>query len=317
MYDAAARERMREDVRNGLSQPQKEIPPVYFYDERGSELFEEITRQPEYYLTETERGLLRLHMPAWVRETGSRALVELGAGNADKTRVILDAMVEAGTGELYVPVDVSADFLEASTARLAAEYPTFALRPAVADMTRPVEIRVSLPDPALFALLGSTLGNFEDEAAIDLLSSIARKMRIGDRLLLGVDLRKEAARIEAAYNDVAGVTAEFNRNVLRVMNRELEADFLPESFAHHAFYDRAEDRIEMHLVSDRAQTVNIPGAGRFSFREGETIRTEISAKYDRPRVEKLFAASGLALSRWAMDDDGLYAIALATSQRAD
>jgi len=314
MYDAAARERMREDVRSGLSRPQKEIPPVYFYDERGSELFEEITRQPEYYLTETERRLLRRHMPAWTRKIGTRALVELGAGNADKTRVILDAMVESGTGELYVPVDVSADFLEATVARLAGEYPTLAVRAAVADMTRPVEIRVPLPEPAIFALLGSTLGNFEEHAAVELLSRVARKMRPGDRLLLGVDLRKEAARIQAAYNDAAGVTALFNRNVLRVMNRELGADFAPDSFVHHAFYDPTEGRIEMHLVSDRAQTVHVPGAGSFSFEKGETIRTEISAKYDRAGVEGLFSTADLSLSRWAEDEDGLYAIVLAISR---
>jgi L-histidine N-alpha-methyltransferase len=307
--EAAARERMVEEVREGLSRPQKELPSKYFYDVRGSELFEEITRLPEYYPTRTERALLERWMPEWTAALRPRALVELGAGSAAKTRVVLDAMTAHG-GTEYVPVDVSADFLADTAEALRGEYPGLEVVPAVADISAEFELPAGLPEPTLFAFLGSTIGNFAPDEAAVLLRQVRRAMRPGDRFLLGVDLRKDPARIEAAYNDARGVTAEFNRNILRVLNREAGTDFDTDAFEHRAFYDREEHRIEMHLVAGAPQTVHLPGAGEVRFAAGESVRTEISCKHDRASVDALFAASGLAVERWETDPDGLYALVL-------
>jgi L-histidine N-alpha-methyltransferase len=306
---APGRARMLDEIRAGLSRAQKELPPKYFYDTRGSELFEEITRLPEYYLTRTERALLERWMPVWVAALRPRALVELGAGSAAKTRIVLTAIRAAGRGELYVPVDVSAEFLAETAARLREEYPGLEVAPAVADITEEFGLP-HLPAPALHAFLGSTLGNFALPEAEALLTRVRRAMAPEDRFLLGVDLRKDPARIEAAYNDARGVTAEFNRNVLHVLNREAGADFHPEAYAHRAFYDREAHRIEMHLVSLQAQRVRIPGAGVFRLAEGESIRTEISCKHDRESVAALFAAAGLEVAAWETDEAGLYALVL-------
>lgn len=303
---------MLAEVAEGLSRPQKEISPKFFYDTRGSELFEEITRLPEYYPTRTERALLGRLMPGWMAELRPRSLVELGAGSAEKSRVILDAMRAAGTARVYVPVDVSAEFLREVADRLRAEYPGLRVLPAVADITDPVELPDDLPRPVLHAFLGSTIGNFAPPEARGLLRRIRAGMHPSDHFLLGVDLRKDPAIIEAAYNDSRGVTAEFNRNLLRVLNRELGADFQPDAFRHHAFYNSDEHRIEMHLVSLRPQRVTVPGAGTFGFREGESVRTEISCKHDRASVEAMFGAVGLRLERWETDEDGFYALVLAS-----
>lgn len=301
---------MLADIRDGMARAQKELPPKYFYDARGSELFERITRLPEYYLTRAERALLERLMPAWTAELRPRSLVELGAGSAVKTRVVLQAMAAVRPlAELaYVPVDVSASFLREMADGLRAESPGLAVLPVVADMTEPFALPAGLAAPMLHAFLGSTVGNFADGDAVRLLATIRARMGDGDRLLLGVDLRKEVERIEAAYNDAAGVTAEFNRNMLRVLNHETGADFRVELFDHHAFYDGERHRIEMHLVSRTAQTVTIPGVGEVPFLAGESIRTEVSCKHDRASVEALFAAAGLAVERW--ETDGLFAIAL-------
>ena len=302
------------ELRDGLSRPQKELPPKYFYDERGSELFEEITRLPEYYLTRTERALLREWMPEWIGALRPRTLVELGAGSAEKTRTILDAIrVEVGFGA-YVPVDVSADFLEATALRLAAEYPTIEVVPVVADMTADFALPPELPAPTLHAFLGSTIGNFAPDEAVALLTRVRRRMRPGDAFLMGVDLRKDPDVIEAAYNDQAGVTAEFNRNMLRVLNAAAGADFDPDAFAHRAFYHRGLHRIEMHLVAREPQTVAIPGVGTVHIAAGETIRTEISCKHDRASVDAMLGAAGMAVTRWETDDAGLYAILLAAPE---
>ncbi|MBI4539103.1 MAG: L-histidine N(alpha)-methyltransferase [Gemmatimonadetes bacterium] len=306
--------RMLDEVRAGLSARQKELPPKYFYDARGSRLFEEITRLPEYYLTRAERALLRARIPNWIRELRPRALVELGAGSAAKTRIILDAMRAAGTAAVYVPIDVSAAFLRETANRLRHEYPEIETRPLVADMTDGLRLPAGLPGPTLYALLGSTIGNFDDPAAVRLLERIQAAMYPTDSFLLGVDLKKEVARIEAAYNDARGVTAEFNRNILRVLNRELGADFDLGAFEHRAFYEGEYDHIEMHLVSLCDQQVTIPGAGVFRFRQGETIRTEISGKYDPCRVAKLFEAAGLTMREWAPDAEGLLALVLGVAK---
>jgi L-histidine N-alpha-methyltransferase len=299
------------DVAQGLSRPQKELSPRFFYDERGSRLFEEITQLPEYYLTRTERALLQRWMPEWVGGLAPRALVELGAGSAEKTRIVLDAIAAASRSAVYVPVDVSAEFLDESAERIRAAYPTIDVIPVVADMTAPFALPEGLPGPTLHAFLGSTIGNFAPEPAVALLRRVRERMGETDRFLMGVDQRKDPARLEAAYDDAAGVTAEFNRNMLRVLNATAGADFDVDAWTHRAFYNRQAHWIEMHLVSSRDQSVSIPGAGVFHFAAGESIHTEISAKHDRASVEAMFAAAGLGIERWVMDDEGLYAITLA------
>ena len=302
---------MLREVRHGLSCPQKELSPKFFYDHRGSELFEEITRLPEYYLTRAERALLRSRAPEIARATRARSLVELGAGSAEKTRILLDALVALGTAEMYVPVDVSASFLADSARRLASDYPGLTIEPVVADLTAGYSPPRGMPHPALHAFLGSTIGNFEPPAAIRLLGHVRAAMRPGDALLLGADLRKDVGRIEAAYNDAQGVTAEFNRNMLAVLNRELGTDFDPSAFTHRAFFNDGASRIEMHLVSTREQVVHVPGAPPVRFAKGESVRTEISCKYERGVIEDLLARAGLTVAHWyELADDG-YALAIA------
>ena len=292
---------MLAEVAAGLAAPQKELSPKFFYDQRGSELFEAITRLPEYYPTRTERALLEGWMPELMAQLGTRTLIELGAGNAEKSRIILDAMRATGLAELYVPIDVSATFLSQTAAQLRREYPGLTVEPAIADISVELNLPRRMPRPALFAFLGGTIGNFYPPPAIRLLTRVRAAMEPGDRFLMGVDLRKEIARIEAAYNDSQGVTAEFNRNMLLVLNHELGADFDPAAFEHRAFYDTVAHRIEMHLVSSRDQVVEIPGMDLVSFAAGESIRTEISTKYDRASVSALFDAAGLRIEAWPID----------------
>jgi L-histidine N-alpha-methyltransferase len=306
--ETVADPRMLAEVAQGLSSPQKELSPKYFYDQRGSELFEEITRLEEYYPTRTERALLEAWMPSLIRRLGSRSLVELGAGSAEKSRVILDAMRDAGTAELYVPIDVSATFLSQTAARLRREYPRLLVEPAIADISEELNLPRRVPRPALYAFLGSTIGNFYPPAAIRLLGRIRAAMEPSDRFLMGVDLRKDIARIEAAYNDAAGVTAEFNRNMLKVLNHELGSDFDPSAFDHLAFYEPVAHRIEMHLVSREPQLVTVPGVGTVRFEAGESLRTEISCKHDRESVAQLFEAAGLEIQAWRSDPDALFAL---------
>lgn len=315
---SARRAAMLADVRRGLCASQKELPPKYFYDTRGSELFEEITRLPEYYLTRSERALLERWMPDVVGALRPRSLVELGAGSAAKTRTILDAMLAArAAGVTYVPVDVSADFLADVARALRAEYPRLRVVPAIADIGATLRLPVDLPGPTLFAFLGSTIGNFAPDEAVRLLRRVRHEMGAGDRFLLGVDLRKNVEEIEQAYNDARGVTAEFNLNMLRVVNAELGSDFDPAAFRHYAFYDVELDRIEMHLIARRAHSVRIPGLGAVRFHTGESIRTEISCKHDRASVEEMFAASGLSIDRWITDDEHRYALVLGCAADED
>lgn len=309
--DASLHSEMVRDVACGLSRPQKEVPPKYFYDRRGSELFDEITRLPEYYLTRTERALLDCWSTALMTVLRPRALVELGAGSADKTRRLLDAMVDVGSGEVYVPIDVSAEFLDDSAARLRDEYPTLGIEPLVGDIADPLDLDPALPRPALIAFLGSTIGNFDPAGARSLLGHVAVAMRPGDRFLLGADLRKNPAVIERAYNDSQGVTAEFNVNVLRVLNRDLAANFDLSRFEHRAFYDRGLHRIEMHLVSTDDQTVTIPGMGTVAFGGGESIRTEISCKYDHATLSTMLGEAGMRIERWITDAAQTYALVVA------
>ena len=305
------RENLLAELRAGLARPQKELPSKLLYDRRGSELFEEITRLPEYYLTRAEQALLNAHASGWVVALRPRALVELGAGSAAKTRVILDAMRAEGSSGMYVPVDINADFLERTAAALRREYPGLRVVPVAADFTRSVALPPSLPRPALLTFLGSTIGNFTTSGAVNLLRRVRGALQPGDRFLLGTDLRKEVAVLEAAYNDSRGVTAEFNLNVLRVLERDFGANVDVESFRHRAVYDRREHRIEMHVVATRPQTFHIPGVGDVELHESETIRTEISCKYDRQSVAAMLTAAGLEMREWREDPDGLFALSLA------
>ena len=306
--------RMLEEIRWGLSQPQKQLPSKYFYDTRGSELFEVITKLPEYYLTRTETRLLKKPVSAWVTEMAPASLVELGAGSARKTRILLAAMARGTSERTYAPVDVAGDFLRATAETLEAEDPSLDVRPQVRDITWDLDFVDDLPGPVLFALLGSTIGNFAGEAADQLLSNVRSAMEDRDLFLLGADLRpgeeKSIERLEAAYNDAEGVTAEFNLNMLRALNRDAGTNFDVAAFRHEAFYNEGETRIEMHLVAETAQEVDVPGAGVVQIGAGESIRTELSCKYDRPVLTEVFEVASLEITRWCTDDDGLYAMAL-------
>jgi L-histidine N-alpha-methyltransferase len=303
--------RLAEDARRGLSSDPKVMPPKYFYDDRGSRLFEAITRLPEYYQTRTERRILERIAAEIVQELAPGILVEFGSGAADKTRTLLSAMREAGTLEGYAPLDVSPDASRRAAESLIRDYPALRVEGVIGDFERPHD----LPFPGrrrLLAFLGSTIGNFERDGSVAFLSSIAQEMTPADGFLIGFDLVKDAELLESAYNDAAGVTAEFNLNLLRVMNRELGADFVPAAFRHHAFYDADRARIEMHLVSEIAQTVRLPVIDlTVGFDRGESLRTELSHKYDRASVEALLSRSGLRLAHWFTDEREWFALALA------
>jgi L-histidine Nalpha-methyltransferase len=304
-----AEDAMRREVWVSLNRPQPEISPKYFYDARGSELFDRITRLAEYYPTRTERALLEGFGRRWIARIGARALVELGAGSADKTRALLDALPPERT--LYLPVDISSTYLAEVGSALMDEYPGLTVLPVESDISRELDIPRGLPEPTVVAFLGSTLGNFYPPAAVRLLRQVADALRTPDRLLLGVDLHKERAVLERAYNDDGGVTAEFNRNVLHVLNRELGADFDPDGFVHRAFYNEPCRRIEMHLVARGPQTATIPGCGAITLPDGATIRTEISTKYDRATIDEFFGAAGLDVEEWVEDERGWYALVVA------
>ena len=301
---------MIEDVRAGLFRAgQKELPPTYFYDELGSRLFDEITRLPEYYPTRAEHALLAERAEEIIQLTAARALAELGAGTATKSRTLLRALTAGGSAQ-YLPLDVDGETLAATAAALRQEFPLLEVIPLVADMRDDVEAR-GTRHPLLYAFLGSTIGNFEPGAARDLLRRIRTTLRPTDRLLLGVDLIKDPSVLHAAYNDARGVTARFNKNVLRVINRELGANFDVDAFDHRAFYDERQTRIEMHLVSTRDQHVSVPQLGDLHMARGETIRTEISAKYDHPSTAALLESAGFRMTEWMTGVDALVALAIA------
>ena len=304
---------LADDVLDGLTRPFKELPPKHFYDARGSQLFERICELPEYYPTRTERGILQRHAAEIVAETGAGELVELGSGSPEKARLLLEAMDEAGTLRRYVPLDVSEQALRHAAEQLTSEYRGLRVDGVVGDFERHLaSVPAADARPRIVALLGGTIGNFPPGTRRRLLREIARLLRPADRFLLGTDLVKDPAVLEAAYDDRQGVTAEFNRNVLHVVNRELDADFWPEAFDHVAFFDRQHEWIEMRLRARRPQTVLVGALGlRVEFAAGEELRTEISAKFTRSRVEADFGAAGLALERWYTDAEELFALSLA------
>lgn len=313
------RRKMLEDVREGLTGERKELPSKFFYDQRGSELFERITRLPAYYLTRAELRILRGAVAEWILERAPAALVELGAGSARKTRVLLDAVSRVRKEPLYVPVDVSSEFLATTARSLEDEYPALRVRPMVADISAPFGIEVALERPVLIVLLGSTIGNFPGDRGAELLRRVRGLMREEDRLLLGVDLRpgpeKSVERLERAYNDPGGVTACFNRNVLRVLNRKLGTDFDVEAYRHRAFYDPERAQIEMHLVADGPQRVRLPDGAAIDLPKGASIRTEVSCKYDEASVRELCGRASLTLEEWFLHPEGIYAVAAARTLR--
>jgi L-histidine N-alpha-methyltransferase len=304
----AAERTLREDVLDGLTRPFKEIPPKHFYDARGSELFEQICELPEYYPTRTERAILETCAPAIAERTEAAELVELGAGYATKTRLLIDAMEL----ERFIPVDVSEATVRECAQQLVDEYPGLSVHGLVGDFERHL---VHLPEPCgprVVAFLGGTIGNFPPGSRRRFLRSIARTLGDDGWLLLGTDLVKDPRILEAAYDDAAGVTAQFNLNVLHVMNRELGADFDVDGFDHVAFWDADREWIEMRLRSRRRQTVRFPDLDlTVHFAPREELRTEISAKFTPTRLAGDFAAAGLELVDWLTDDDELFALSLA------
>jgi len=311
---ALARERtLANDVLDGLTKPFKELPPKHLYDTRGSELFEQITELPEYYPTRAELSILRANARAIVQATGAGELVELGAGASLKARVLLDAMRDAGTLRRYIPLDVSEAVVDQAAASLADDYPGLEVHGVVGDFERHLDHVPREGDtPRIVALLGGTIGNFPPGTRRGVLREIGTLLRDGDHLLLGTDLVKDPRVIEAAYNDAAGVTAEFNRNMLHVLNRELSADFPVENFDHVAFYDQRHHWIEMRLRARRPCSVSIADLDlRVEFAAGEELRTEISAKFTHDQVAEDFAAADLALVQWLTDAEDRFAISLA------
>jgi L-histidine N-alpha-methyltransferase len=304
---------LADDVLDGLTRPFKELPPKHFYDARGSELFEQICQLPEYYPTRTEREILERHAADIIAQTGARELVELGSGSAEKARILLDAMAENGGVRRYIPLDVSEQALQQAAQELVDDYDGLRVEGVVGDFERHLD---SVPagdgETRIVALLGGTIGNFPPGTRRRLLRQIRSLLGPRDHLLLGTDLVKDPDVIEAAYDDSQGITAEFNRNVLRVLNRELGADFAIDAFEHVAFFDRQHEWIEMRLKALRPQSVLIERLGlRVEFEAGEELRTEISAKFTRRRLETDLAAAGLRLAGWYTDSQDLFAVSLA------
>jgi L-histidine N-alpha-methyltransferase len=302
---------MAEDVREGLSCPFKELPPKYFYDARGSALFEAITELDEYYPTRAERSILEARADEIIAAAEPTTLIELGSGAASKTRALLDAMRDAGTLETYVPVDISEEITRRAAAELVAEYEGLRVHGVVCDYETHLE-RVPREEGALIAFLGGTIGNFRPASRRSFLARIATLMYPGDRFLLGTDLVKDPAVLELAYNDPGGVTEDFNKNVLCVLNRELDADFDPAAFEHVAFWDAENEWMDIRLRSLAEQFIDLRALDmRTHFARNEEMRTEISTKFTRDRLESSYGDAGLELVEWWTDPDELYALSLA------
>ncbi len=298
---------LRQEVLEGLRQPIKRLPYKLFYDERGSRLYEKITGLDEYYPTRTEIGIMRANIAEMVALIGPGCLlIEYGSGSSEKTRILLDNLEDMAG---YVPVDISRNHLLQAAGDLAVEYPELEIRPVYADYT----VHLDLPSVAkpverrVVYFPGSTIGNFDHDEAVAFLQRIAENGEPGDGLLLGADLKKDPAIIEAAYNDAAGVTAEFNLNMLRHLNRKLGTDFDLEGFEHEAVYNKDEGRIEMHLVSLADQRVRVNGE-IIPFAEGETIWTESSYKYSREQIADLASRAGFEVEKIWTDAEGLFSV---------
>jgi L-histidine N-alpha-methyltransferase len=301
------------DVRAGLSATPKTLPPKYFYDARGSELFEDITRLPEYYQTRAEATILAERADEIADVTKARSLVELGSGSSEKTHLLLRALRRFGSLETYVPVDVSADAIEWAMPGLVADYPGLDVHGVVADFERHLHL-LPTDGPRLVAFLGGTIGNFEPAQRAAFLASVAQTLQPGDALLLGTDLVKDAGRLVRAYDDSAGVTAAFDLNVLHVVNRELGGTFDVDRFEHVAVWDAEREWIEMRLRSHGEQRVEVHALDlSVDFADGEELRTEVSAKFTEARVAAELTAVGLRLAHWWTDDAGDFGLSLATA----
>jgi dimethylhistidine N-methyltransferase len=312
-------ERVATAVRRGLASHPRRLPPWLFYDEAGSELFDQITELPEYYLTRTERSLFEAHAGAMIARAaaGDRLrLAELGAGSADKTRLLLAAASRRQGEVVYEPLDVSASALEAARARIEQELPRVTVDPQVVDYTLGLDLEPAPPgERRLMLYIGSSIGNFEPDEAERLLTNVRAAMRPGDAFLLGVDLVKDEPVLQAAYDDAAGVTAAFNRNMLVRLNRELGADFIPEAFAHRAVWNPSASRMEMHLESRVAQRVHMPMLDlTIEFSHGERIHTENSYKYRPGQPEALLKSTGFTPSATWTDPRGWFAVCLGRAE---
>jgi len=302
---------LRSDVRRGLTSLPKELPPKWFYDDRGSELFDQITRLPEYYPTSREREILQREAAAIVQRSGADTLVELGSGTSEKTLALLDAFCAAPGGlSRFVPFDVCEGFLRASAQTIAERYPGLAVHGVVGDFDHHLG-RIPSGGRRLIAFLGGTIGNLGPADRKEFFADLADHMAPGDSLLLGTDLVKDPARLVRAYDDAAGVTAAFNRNVLSVVNRELGADFTPDRFEHVALWNDSEEWIEMRLRSTIDQPVRVRDLDlSVAFAAGEDMRTEISAKFRRSGITRELGAVGLDVAEWWTDGDDDFAVSL-------
>ncbi|GAB2970522.1 L-histidine N(alpha)-methyltransferase [Amycolatopsis acidiphila] len=311
----ALAEALRTDVRSGFSATQKWLPAKWFYDARGSELFEEITALPEYYPTRAERETLAREAAEIARVTGARTLVELGSGSSEKTRLLLDGLRAHGTLQTFVPLDVSASALADAVAAIRADYPGLEVRGVVGDFTEHLGLLPGEP-PRIVAFLGGTIGNLLPADRLKFLRSVRDVLTEGEWLLLGTDLVKDPETLVRAYDDAAGVTAQFDLNMLRVVNELLGADFDLDRFTHESYWDAANEWIEMRLRAREDVTVRIPGAGMtVHFAEGEYIRTEISAKFRAAGVAAELAESGFAVQRWWTDAQNRFGVSLAEAVR--
>lgn len=300
-----------EEVEAGLKASTKSLPSKYFYDARGSKLFEEICELPEYYQTRTELGLLERFGPQIMADFTAGDLIELGSGANLKIRALLDAVDEEQRRQIrYVPVDISETALIEAAEHLLELYPDLTIMGLVTDFRHPID-RLDHSRRKLFLFLGSTIGNLDEIQASEFLSRVAALMDDDDRFLLGLDTLKDISVLESAYNDAAGVTAEFNKNILSVLNSSLGADFDQDGFEHLAFFNRNEARIEMHLVASREMKVVIRDLGQsFTLGEGEAIRTEICRKFDRTSAEAMVRSAGLHIGEWYTDAESAFALAL-------
>ncbi|CAM5647024.1 L-histidine N(alpha)-methyltransferase [Streptomyces coeruleorubidus] len=302
---------LRADVHRGLTGRPKTLPPKWFYDAHGSDLFEKITELPEYYPTRAEREILLARSGDIAAATRARTLVELGSGSSEKTRHLLDALTELHT---YVPVDVSESALTQAGQALAAERPGLDVHALIADFTAELTLP-GTPGPRLVAFLGGTIGNLLPAERAAFLASVRALLAPGDALLLGTDLVKDEEVLVRAYDDAAGVTAAFNKNVLTVIDRELGADFEPAAFDHVAVWDAEHEWIEMRLRSRTAQTVKVPALGlAVDFAAGEELRTEVSAKFRQEGVRAELFAAGLDLTHWWTDEAGRFALSLSMAR---
>jgi len=301
------------EIREGLTASQKYIPCKYFYDTRGSRLFEEICQLPEYYLTRTEISILKDIAPDLMETFAHRDLVELGSGANMKIRVLLGSVDKSIRATLrYIPVDISESAVIEASWDLLERYPEIKVLGIIADFISQLDV-IPTERPLMFCLLGSTIGNLEQEEAIEFLHSISRNMKLDDKLLVGFDMVKARVTMEAAYNDNQGVTAEFNKNILNVLNNELNANFDSSHFDHVAFFNEDHNRIEMHLRANHDNVVNLKSIDlELEFKRGETIHTENSRKFNAESIKDLAARAGLSIENWYSDTVGWFSLVLMT-----